>query len=112
METPKIQWTCPFYENCENLSREIYFLNVAHFPRASARLENGTAKRAQRAEEWRRCNLRLYRICGNPAVDGKFQPAKAGEFSSGAFQPFAQNANGDRRAKKYFLNVAETTYFL
>jgi hypothetical protein len=26
------------------------------------------------------------------------KPAKAGEFSNGAFQPFAQDANGDRRA--------------
>jgi hypothetical protein len=30
-------------------------------------------------------------------ADGKFQPAKAGEFSHGAFQPFANGAN-DRRA--------------
>jgi hypothetical protein len=27
------------------------------------------------------------------------KPAKAGEFSSGAFQPFAKYANGDRRAR-------------
>jgi hypothetical protein len=33
-------------------------------------------------------------------MDGKFRPAKAGEFSSGAFRPFAQGANGDRRAKE------------
>jgi hypothetical protein len=32
------------------------------------------------------------------------KPAKAGEFSSGAFQPFAQCANGDRRARDYALS--------
>jgi transposase len=30
--------------------------------------------------------------------DDKFRPAGAGEFSNGAFQPFARDANGDRRA--------------
>jgi hypothetical protein len=36
------------------------------------------------------------RAAANEAVNSK--PAKAGEFSHGAFQPFAKNANGDRRA--------------
>jgi hypothetical protein len=31
------------------------------------------------------------------------KPAKAGEFSSGAFHPFAQYAIGDRRATDYAL---------
>jgi hypothetical protein len=34
----------------------------------------------------------------NRTASGELHPAEAGEFSHGAFQPFAKGANGDRRA--------------
>jgi hypothetical protein len=37
-------------------------------------------------------------ICRPARLSGKFHPAKAGEFSHGAFHPFAKGANGDRCA--------------
>jgi hypothetical protein len=36
-----------------------------------------------------------------PKFNGEIQPAEAGDFSYGTFQPFAKNANGDRSAKEY-----------